>query len=85
MKTREIYKQFDIWFMSQCCEMNILRRREKCQIFSFLPLPTDQGSANFFNGSKRHQKNFLNQTKTVSIVVPVSPLNHQSFRIFFFN
>ena len=27
--------------MSQCCEMNILQCREKCQIFSVLPLPTD--------------------------------------------
>ena len=66
--------------MSQCCEINILRRREKWQIFSFLPLPTDPGSAKFLTAPSATTNKFLNQTKTVYTIVPVSPFNYHSFR-----
>ena len=44
--------------MSQCCEMNILGHREKCQIFSFLPLPTDPGSAKFLTAPSATKRVF---------------------------
>ena len=38
--------------------MNILLRREKCQIFRFLPLPTDPGSAKYLTAPSATKKFF---------------------------
>ena len=68
-----LHIQIDIKFTGRWCKSNILQRRKNCLIFNF----QGEQTAVWRDKTQRGQKNIVNQSKPILVLVRLLPLKQR--------